>query len=51
MSNQYPGATKARMSNWISGFYLVIENLKAKNIVKEVTNSVSFPLPTNFKKN
>lgn len=52
MSNQTPGATKARMShNWMSGLYQVREKLKGRNIVKEITNSVSFYLPTNFKKN
>lgn len=52
MSNQTPGATKARMShNWMSRLYQVREKLKGRNIIKEITNSVSFHLPTNFKKN
>lgn len=35
----------------MSGLYQVREKLKGRNIVKEITNSVSFYLPTNFKKN
>lgn len=57
MNNQSPGATKARMShNWKAGViqvvttYQVIQKLKAEEQIREVTNSVSFHLPTDFKK-